>query len=136
MKIITHEKYIEYGISIEVEVQPTHCYDFNAPDALGHSCIKRFLRSRKIPRHTGHLVRDFDLAVERALTDRAIQRSFMRAYSKNADGDVDETLIPQEIQDWYSDSDYSDEERSSDLQWWVKKNNHFNTPLIFPKFLS
>ena len=62
------------------------------------------------------LVRDFNLAVKNGLTDRAIQRSFMRAYSKNAEGDTDESLIPLEIQDWYSDSDFSDEERSSDLE--------------------
>ena len=26
------------------------------------------------------------------------------------------SLIPQELKDWYSDSDYSDEEKSSDLE--------------------
>ena len=55
--------------------------------------------------------------MKHGLTDRAIQRSFMRAYSKNAEGDTDLTLIPQELKDWYSDdSDFSDEEQSSDLE--------------------
>ena len=93
-----------------------HCFDFNAPDALGHSCIKRYMRSRRVPRNTDQLVRDFNLAVKHGLTDRAIQRSFMRAYAKNAEGDTDLSLIPKDIQDWYSDSDFSDEEQSSDLE--------------------
>ena len=40
----------------------------------------------------------------------------MRAYSKTEEGDTDESLIPQELKDWYSDSDFSDEEQSSDLE--------------------
>ena len=40
----------------------------------------------------------------------------MRAYSKNSEGDTDHTLIPQDLQDLYSDSDFSDEEEESDLE--------------------
>ena len=88
---------LEFNILIQVEVQPTHCFDVNAPDALGHSSIKRYMRSRSAPRHAAHLVWDFNLAVKNGLTDRAIQRSFMRAYSKDAQGDTDETLIPKKL---------------------------------------
>ena len=78
---------LKYNIILEINVQPTHCFDFNATDALGHSCIKRYMRSRRVPRH----VRDFNLAMKHGLTDRAIKRSFMRAYSKTAKGDTGES---------------------------------------------
>ena len=34
----------------------------------------------------------------------------MRALERNADGDVDKSLIPKSVRDWYDDSD--DEETS------------------------
>ena len=44
--------------------------------------------------------------------DRVIQRSFWRAHRRNANGDIDESLLPQDVLDWYVDS--SDEEDTVD----------------------
>ena len=38
----------------------------------------------------------------------------MRALKRNADDDVDKSLIPKSIRDWYDDSD--DEETSSESE--------------------
>ena len=38
-------------------------------------------------------------------TDRLIQRCFVRALRRNADEDVDKTMIPQDILAWYGDED-------------------------------
>ena len=34
----------DYAVDIEVEIQPTHTFDFNAQGALHHSELKRLLR--------------------------------------------------------------------------------------------
>ena len=60
------------------------------------------------PLCTEHIVRDWNRACEEACTDRLIQRCFVRALERNADGDVDKSLIPKSILAWYEDS--SDEE--------------------------
>ena len=41
---------------------------------------------------------------------RTIQKGFMRAYSRNEKGDLDESLIPNAFKEWYPDeeSDVSD----------------------------
>ena len=62
------------------------------------------MRQMKSPQTYAHLKRDFDAAVKNVCHSRNIQRSFMRAYSRDANGDKDESLIPKEILDWYSDS--------------------------------
>ena len=52
-------------------------------------------------------------------TDRVIQRSFWRAHRRNEKGDVDHSLIPTDIQEWYIDSSDEEEivsERESDLE--------------------
>ena len=45
----------------------------------------------------------------------------MRALERNADGDVDKSLIPKSVRDWYDDSD--DEETSSEGEsdWIIMK---------------
>ena len=43
---------------------------------------------------------------------RLIQRSFWRAFRRNAEGDVDESLIPSSLLAWYEGSD--DEEDTVD----------------------
>ena len=74
------------------------------------------MREKKPPSHTGQLVRDFEESVKK-LSDRTIQKSFVRAYSVDFDGSKNEDLIPQGILDWYPDFRPSDdEEQSSDLE--------------------
>ena len=48
--------------------------------------------------------------VYKSFDTRTIQKRFMRAYSRNHLGDLDERLIPDKIKDWYLDepSDVSD----------------------------
>ena len=60
------------------------------------------------PRCRDHIIRDFDRMVHEVSTGRMIQRCFWRAYRRDANGDVDLSLIPQDIRDWYQNS--SDEE--------------------------
>ncbi len=57
-----------------------------------------------------HIQRDWDKAVNEVSADgRLIQRSFWRAFRRDAEGDVDESLIPKDILDWYEDSDDEEE---------------------------
>ena len=48
--------------------------------------------------------------VYKSFDPRAIQKGFMRSYSRNEFGHLDETLIPSAFKDWYLDkeSDVSD----------------------------
>ena len=103
----------EYQVKIDVEIQPTHSYDFNAPHALINSSIKKEMRSKKPAQTFEHLKRDFEKAVEEVCHSRTIQRSFIRAYSRDANGDVDTNLIPSQLLDWYSDEDSSSGEDHS-----------------------
>ena len=94
--------------------QPTHCFDFNGCDALLHSSQKKKMRSYPAPLCTEHIFRDWNRACEESCIDRLMQRCFVRALERNADGDVDKSLIPKSIRDWYDDSD--DEETSSESE--------------------
>ena len=99
----------DHGVFIMAVVQPTHCFDLNGCDALLHSFQKKQMRSYPAPLCTEHLVvRDWKLACEEVCTDRLLQRCFMRALQRNADGDIDKDLIPNQIRAWYDGS--SDEE--------------------------
>ena len=109
----------EYGVFIGVIIQPTHRFDFNACDALYHSVVKRRIRQYPFPLCQEHIIRDHARAVKEMSTSRVIQRSFWRAHRRDSKGDVDESIIPQDILDWYTDS--SDEEdtvpeRDSDVE--------------------
>ena len=67
------------------------------------------MREFKTPLCQSHIKRDFCRATKDINEDgRTIQRSFWRALRRNETGDIDESLIPQSIRDWYEDS--SDEE--------------------------
>ena len=55
--------------------------------------------------------RDWKRACEEICHSRTIQRYFMRALRRNASGDIDENLVPQEIREWYKDSE--DEKQTS-----------------------
>ena len=71
----------DYAVDIEVEIQPTHTFDFNAQDALYHSELKRLLRQEGLPRGDNDLKNKFQDAVNKISLD-SIQRGFIRAYSK------------------------------------------------------
>ena len=100
----------DYGVFIGMIIQPTHRFDFNAPDALYHSVTKRRLRQYPFPLCQEHILRDYSKAVQEVSTGRVIQRSFWRAHRRDENGDVDENLIPADIRAWYVDS--SDEEET------------------------
>ena len=74
----------DYAVDIEVEIQPTHIFDFNAQDALYHSELKRLLRQEGLPRGDNDLKNKFQDAVNKISLD-SIQRGFIRAYSKTKD---------------------------------------------------
>ena len=51
---------------------------------------------------------------------RTIQWCFMRTLRRDADGDIDESLIPDEIKKWYDDSEDAADtcsENESDCEW-------------------
>ncbi len=100
----------DYGVFIGMIIQPTHRFDFNGPDALYHSVVKRRLRQYPFPLCQEHIIRDYALAVAEVSTDRVIQRSFWRAHRRDENGDIDETLIPEDIKAWYVNT--SDEEET------------------------
>ena len=102
---------VMYGVYILVAVQATHTFDVNGCDALLHSAQKKRMRSFPAPLCTEHIVRDWKRACEEVCHSRTIQRCFMRALRRNADGEIDENLVPQEIREWYEDSE--DENQTS-----------------------
>ena len=114
MELLLEEIAGMHGVFIMAVCQPTHCFDINGCDALLHSAQKRKMRSYPAPLCTEHIIRDWYRACEESCTDRLIQRCFMRALERDADGDVDKSLIPKQVREWYSDSD--DEETSSECE--------------------
>ena len=61
----------------------------NGCDALLHSAQKRKLRSYPAPLCTDHIVRDWKRACDEICHARTIQRCFMRALRRDADGEID-----------------------------------------------
>ena len=86
----------------------------NVCDALLHSAQKRKMGSYPASLCTEHIIRDWYGTCEESCTDRLIQRCFMPAPKRDADGDVDKNLIPNKIREQYSDSE--DEETSSESE--------------------
>ena len=70
-----------------------------------HNCEDR---SYPAPLCTEHIVRDWMRACESVCHSRLIQRCFMRALRRDQDGEIDESLIPQSIRDWYENTDEQD----------------------------
>ncbi len=93
-----------HGVYILVVVQATHTFDINGCDALLHSAQKKRMRTYPAPLYTQHIVRDWNRACAEVCHARTIQRCFMRALRRDADGEIDESLVPQSIRDWYKDS--------------------------------
>ena len=109
-----------HGVFIIVVVQATHTFDVNGCDTLLHSAQKRKLRSYPAPLCTDHIVRDWQRACDEICHARTIQRCFMRALRRNTEGDIDESLVPQSIRDWYDGTDDeqdTDSENESDCEW-------------------
>ena len=86
-------------------------------DALLHSAQKRELRTYKAPLCTNHIVRDWYLACDKICHPRAIQKCFVRALRRDEAGDIDTSLIPSPILEWYDQTDYTSDEESSDIEW-------------------
>ena len=96
----------KYNVVVKAIVQPTHCFDLNACDALYHSIAKRRLRQFRAPLCQAHIKRDWGRAVREVSADgRLVQRNFWRAFRREANGDIDESLIPEELLAWYADSE-------------------------------
>ena len=110
----------KYGVVVKPIVQPTHCFDINSCDALYHSVAKRRLRQFPAPLCQAHIKRDWDRATREVSEDgRLVQRSFWRAFRRDAVGDIDESLIPADQLAWYENSDDEEdtvEEFSDDVE--------------------
>ena len=102
----------DYGVFIGMIIQPTHWFDSNGPDARYHSVG---LRQYPSPHCQEHILRDYSKAVEDVSAPRVIQRSFWRAHRSDENGDIDESLIPDDIRARYVDS--SDEEETVSGQY-------------------
>ena len=74
----------------------------------------------KIAEHIDHIVRNWKRACDEVCRARTIQRCFMRTLRRNTEGDIDESLVPKSIRDWYEGTDDeqdTDSENESDCEW-------------------
>ena len=104
-QLLLEEISVVHGVFILAAIQATHTFDVNGCDALLHSAQKRTMRSFPAPLCTEHIVRDWKRACDTVCHHRTIQRCLMRALRRNANEDIDETLVPQSIRDWYENTD-------------------------------
>ena len=100
----------EFAVNIEVDIPPTHTFDFNAQDALYNSELKRFLKKQGFPKEQWCDLEDKVTDAVNSISLNDIQRRFMRAYSRDENGDENPSLIPESITDWYSEKEMSSEE--------------------------
>ena len=81
------------------------------PEEISLHCVPE-LRKERPPSKDGSYseLRKKVQQVYKSFDPRAIQKGFMRSYSRNELGDLDETLIPSAFKDWYLEieSDVSD----------------------------
>ena len=109
-----------HGVFILALIQATHTFDVNGCDALLHSVQKKRMRTFPAPLCTEHIVRDWNRACEEVCHPRTIQRCFMRALRRDADGEIDENLVPKAIREWYEsaeDAEDTSSESESDCEW-------------------
>ena len=114
-QLLLEELSDKHGVFTIVVVQAT-----NGCDALLHSAQKRKLRNYPAPLCTDHIVRDWNRACDEICYARTIQRCFMRALRRNTEGNIDESLLPQSIRDWYDgidDEQDTDSENGFDCEW-------------------
>ena len=82
-------------------------------DVLLHSAQKRTLRTFPALLRASHIFRDWQCACDKVCHDRLIQRCFFRALCRDARGDIDESLIPDDTLAWYKGSaDAGQEEKA------------------------
>ena len=102
----------DLNVDIDIEVQATHTFDLNAQDAMFHASFKHELKKEGPPSKKGGAgeLRKKVMNVYKYFDTRAIQKGFMRAYSRDHMGDLNEDLIPEAFKEWYLDeeSDVSD----------------------------
>ena len=102
---------------VEAIVQPAHCLDLEACDALYHSVAKRRLRQFRAPLCQEHIKRDWERATREVSADgRLIQCSFWRAFRRDAKGDIDESLIPEDLVVDSEDEEDTVEEVEDDVE--------------------
>ena len=92
---------------ILVVPQATHIFDINGCDALLLSA-------------QNHIVRDWKRACDEVCHHHTIQRFFMQALRQDAEGEIDESLVPREIRDCHVDSEDEQDttfECDSDCEW-------------------
>ena len=93
----------EYNVGCEVDIQDTHCFVFNAPDAGIHSVLKGGVRNLPRAKCVDHIKRDIELVVDAMQNNnpRIIQNAFVRAYERDRNGEINQSLIPAQILVWY-----------------------------------
>ena len=97
-----------------VVVQATHTFGVNACDVLLHFAQKRKLRNISALLCTDHIIRDWNRACDEVCHSKTIQRCFIRALRRNMEGDIDGSLVPQSIRNWYGDEGDTESEKESD----------------------
>ena len=87
----------------------------NSQHAMYHATFKSEVREEELPsKDGGHgELRKKVQKVYKSFDPRAIQKGFMRSYSRNELGDLDETLIPSAFKDWYLDEESDSDETAS-----------------------
>jgi len=119
-QLLLEELSDKHGVIITVVVQATHTFDVNGCDVLLHFAQKQNLRIYPAPLCTDHIVRGWQRVFDEICHAQTIQRCFMRALRRNTEGDIDESLLPQSIRDWYDGTDDEQDtnsENGSDCEW-------------------
>lgn len=109
-----------HGVFILVIPQATYIFYINGCDALLPLVQNKRMRSFPVPLCTDHIVRNWKRACDEVCHHRTIQRSFMRALRRDTDGEIDETLVPLSICQWYVDLEDEQDATSecdSDCEW-------------------
>ena len=107
----------DFAVHIMIEIQPTHTFDFihfNVQGAMYHAELKRQMRKHRLPANDDELKKVFQEAADQISLD-TIQRGFLRAYSKDENGDEDTSFIPKSLEGWYEEEISSDEDPEEDL---------------------
>ena len=105
-------------VFIMVVVQATHTLTLMA--AILCFTLLKSRNCEVTPTPTNHIVRDWKKACDEVCHARTIQHCFMRTLRRNTEGDIDESLVPQSIRDWYNGTDDeqdTESENESDCEW-------------------
>ena len=92
-QLLLEDIVVLHGVFIMAVCQPTHCFDVNGCHTLLHSAQRKKMRSYPAPLCSELIFRDWNRACEEVFADRLIQRCFMRALERDADGNI-ETAYP------------------------------------------